>query len=110
MDKMDKSEVYSWRLEPALKADLEAAARSEKVPLSVVLERLTRDWLRQRKRQRKEHDESEQKRLRAALIACAGSYKGNGTSATNAEVRRVMGQQLMKKYRASQRRAPRQSD
>jgi hypothetical protein len=106
MNKMSKSEVYSWRLELALKADLEAAARSEKVPLSVVLERLTRDWLRQRK----EHDESEQKRLRAALMACAGSYKGDGTSATNAEVRRVMGQQLMKKYRASQRRAPRQSD
>ena len=106
MNKMSKSEVYSWRLELALKADLETAARSEKVPLSVVLERLTRDWLRQRK----EHDESEQKRLRAALMACAGSYKGDGTSATNAEVRRVMGQQLMKKYRASQRRAPRQSD
>src|SRR5262245_62641709 len=106
MDKMDKSEVYSWRLEPVLKADLEAAARSEKVPLSVVLERLTRDWLKQRK----EHDESEQKRLRAALMACAGSYKGDGTSATNAEVRRVMGQQLMKKYRASQRRAPRRLD
>ena len=106
MNKMSKSEVYSWRLELALKADLEAAARSEKVPLSVVLERLTRDWLRQRK----EHDESEQKRLRAALMACAGSYKGDGTSATNAEVRRVTGQQLMKKYRASQRRAPRQSD
>ena len=97
MNKMSKSEVYSWRLELALKADLE---------LSVVLERLTRDWLRQRK----EHDESEQKRLRAALMACAGSYKGDGTSATNAEVRRVMGQQLMNKYRASQRRAPRQSD
>jgi hypothetical protein len=106
MNKMNKSEVYRWRLTPALKAELEAAARAEKVPLSVVLERLTRDWLRQRK----EHDESEQKRLRAALMACAGSFKGPGISATNAEVRRVMGQQLMKKYRASQRRAPRQSD
>ena len=106
MNKMNKSEVYRWRLTPALKAELEAAARAEKVPLSVVLERLTRDWLRQRK----EHDESEQKRLRAALMACAGSFKGPGISATNAEVRRVMGQQLMKKYRASQGRAPRQSD
>jgi hypothetical protein len=106
MNKMNKSEVYRWRLTPALKAELEAAARAEKVPLSVVLERLTRDWLRQRK----EHDESEQKRLRAALMACAGSFKGPGISATNAEVRRVMGQQLMKNYRASQRRAPRQSD
>jgi hypothetical protein len=106
MNKMSKSEVYSWRLEPALKAELEAAARAEEVPLAVVLERLTRDWLRQRR----EQDESEQERLRAALMACAGSFKGPGRSATNAEVRRVMGQQLMKKYRASQRRAPRRSD
>jgi hypothetical protein len=106
MNKMNKSEVYSWRLEPALKAELEAAARSEKVPLSVVLERLTRDWLRQRK----EQDEEEQERLRAKVLAVAGSFKGPGISATNAEVRRVMGQQLMKKYRASQRRAQRRSD
>jgi hypothetical protein len=106
MNRMNKSEVYSWRLTSKLKEELEQAARAEKVSLSVVLELLTRDWLRQRK----EQDESEQKRLRAALMACAGSYKGDGTSATNAEVRRVMGQQLMKKYRASQRRAPRQSD
>jgi hypothetical protein len=103
---MNKSEVYSWRLTSKLKAELERAARVEKVSLSVVLERLTRDWLRKRK----EQDESEQKRLRAALMACAGSIKGPAISATNAEVRRVMGQQLMKKYRASQRRAPRQSD
>jgi hypothetical protein len=77
------------------------------VPLSVVLERLTRDWLRQRK----EQDEEEQERLRAKVLAVvAGSFKGPGISATNAEVRRVMGQQLMKKYRASQRRAQRRSD
>ena len=106
MNKMSKSEVYSWRLTSKLKAELERAARAEKVSLSVVLERLAHDWLRQRK----EQDEAEQERLRAALMACAGSFKGPAISATNAEVRRVMGQQLMKKYRASQRRAPRQSD
>ena len=106
MNKMSKSEVYSWRVTSKLKGELKQAARAEKVSLSVVLEGLTRDWLRQRK----EQDEWEQKRLRAALMACAGTVKGPGISATNTEVRRVMGQQLMKKYRASQRRAPRQSD
>ena len=75
MNKMSKSEVYSWRLSPALKAELEAAARAETVSLSVVLERLTRDWLRQRK----EQGRKEQERLRAALMACAGAYKGDGT-------------------------------
>lgn len=106
MNKTSKSEVYSWRLTAKLKAELERAAGAEKESLSVVLERLARDWLRQRK----EQDKAEQERMRAKLLAVAGSFKGLAISATNAEVRRVMGQQLMKKHRASQRRAPRQSD
>ena len=74
MNKMNKSEVYSWRLEPALKAELEVAARAEKVPLSVVLERLTRDWLRQRK----EQDEEEQERLRAKVLAARNAMQALG--------------------------------
>jgi hypothetical protein len=107
MNKISKSEVYSWRITPALKAELEAAARAERMPLSILLERITEDWLKER---RLSDDVAEQERLRAKLLAVAGSFKGPAISATNAEVRRVMGQQLMKKYRASQRRAPRRSD
>jgi hypothetical protein len=107
MNKMSKSEVYSWRLTPALKAELEAAARAEKLPLSTLLERMAEDWLRERGSL---EDEAEQERLRAALMACVGTFKGPAPSATNKRVRQVMGQQLMKKYRASQRRAPRRSD
>jgi hypothetical protein len=100
MTKMSKSEVYSWRLSPALKADLEAAARAEKTSVSAVLEHLVRDWLRERA----QVDEAEQKRMRAALLACAGTYKGDGTSATNARVREVMGEYLEAKLA---RRRPR---
>jgi hypothetical protein len=107
MNKMTKSEVYSWRLSPTLKADLEAAARAEKLPLSGLLERIAEGWLKEHK---PTGDAAEQERLRAKLLAAAGSFKGPARSATNAEVRRVMGQQLMKKYRASQRRAPRRPD
>jgi hypothetical protein len=107
MNKMSKSEVYSWRVTPALKARLEAAAHAEKVTLSTLLERITEGWLKER---RLPDYEAEQERLRAKLMAAVGSFKGPAISATNAEVRRVMGQQLMKKYRASQRRAPRRSD
>ena len=104
---MTKSEVYSWRVTPALKAQLEAAAHTEEVPLSTLLERIAENWLKER---RPSDDQAEQERLRAKLLAVAGSFKGPAISATNAEVRRVMGQQLMRKYRASQRRAPRRSD
>lgn len=106
MNKMSKSEVYSWRLTPRLKMALEAAARDEKLPLSTFLERMAEDWLKEHRSE----DEAEQQRLRAAFLAAAGSFKGPGISATNKRVRQVMGQQLMKKYRASQRRAPRRSD
>ena len=40
--------------------------------LSVVLERLTRDWLRQRR----EQDESEQERVRAAIDGVRGVVQG----------------------------------
>ena len=63
MNKMSKSEVYSWRLSPALKAELEAAARAEKIPLSALLERLALDWLKDRGRS---DDEAEKRRMRDA--------------------------------------------
>ena len=36
-----KTEVYSWRLSPDLKDDLEEAARRERVSVSRLLERMT---------------------------------------------------------------------
>lgn len=107
MNKMSKSEVYSWRLTPALKAQLEAVARQEQTTVSALLERITSDWLNKRA---PADDEAEQQRMRAAAVAASGKYKGPALSATNARVRQIMGQQLMKKWRASQRRASRRPD
>jgi hypothetical protein len=109
MNKMSKSEVYSWRLSLALKAELEAAARAEKTNVAAVLERLVRDWLATRGLSEEEHA-GQQRRMRERVIAAAGKFKGPAVSATNERVRQVMGEQLMKKWRASQRRAPRRSD
>jgi len=95
MNKMSKSEVYSWRVTPALKAELEAAARAEKISLSALLERLALDWLKDRGRS---DDKAEKRRRRAALMACAGIIQGDGESATNARVRQVMGRYLEAKY------------
>jgi hypothetical protein len=41
-----KSEVYSWRLAPDLKAELEQRAREEGIGLAALLERISREWLR----------------------------------------------------------------
>jgi hypothetical protein len=95
MNKMSKSEVYSWRVTPALKAELEAAARAEKIPLAVLLERIAEAWLKGR---RSPKEKAEQRRQRAALMACAGTYKGDGTSATNERIREVVGEYLEAKY------------
>jgi hypothetical protein len=95
MNKMSKSEVYSWRVTPALKTKLEAAARAEKIPLSALLERIAEGWL---KTHMGPGDAAEQKRVRAALMACAGTIEGDGISATNARVREVIAERLERKY------------
>jgi hypothetical protein len=113
MNKMSKSEVYSWRLSSRLKRQLEEAARDEKTSVSAVLDRIARDWLKGR---RTDRDDEEQRRLRKQLFKTIdrisaekipGAHIG---SATNERIREVMGDALMKKYRESRRRAPRRSD
>ena len=112
MNKITKSEVFNWRLSRRLKTELEAAARDEKTSVSAVLERIARDWLKGRKPR---IDDEKQRRLRKQLFKAIGEISAAGISgphigsATNERVREVMGEQLMRKYRESQRRAPRRS-
>jgi len=40
-----RSEVYSWRLSPGLKTDLERVARVRKIRVSTVLDMAVREWL-----------------------------------------------------------------
>jgi hypothetical protein len=110
MNKMSKSTTYSWRLSTDLKARLEAAARDEKTDVARILDRVVREWLAKRPRELTAEEEAEeQRRLREQLLKAAGTVSSGLGSATNAEVRRVMGEILEKKHRASQRRAPRRS-
>jgi hypothetical protein len=105
---MSKSEVYSWRVSTRLKAQLEAAAREEKADVGAILERVVREWLAKRPRPlTAEEDAEEQRRLHARARRAIGTVSIGGPSATNAEVRRVMGEILEAKHRASQKRAPR---
>ena len=70
---MSKSEVYSWRIRPDLKADIEAAARAEKTSVSALLERIVREWLGGGRRV---HDEDGQRHLHEAAAACFGTLQG----------------------------------
>ena len=110
MNKMSKREVYSWRLSTKLKTQLEAAARDEKASIDTILGRLVREWLAKRTpSEEKEDDAEQQRRLREQALRAIGTASIGLGPYTNARVREVMGEQLEKKYRASQQRAPRRS-
>jgi predicted transcriptional regulator len=110
MNKMSKSTTYSWRLSSELKARLEAAARDERTDVGTILERVIGEWLARRPRQLSAEEQAdEQRQRRERLMQAVGTVALDLPSATNAEVRKVMGEQLMKKYRESQRRAPKRA-
>ena len=71
-----KSEVYSWRLDPDLKAQLEQRAREEGIGLAALLERISRDWLRA-KADASSDDAREQARIKAAAMRAIGTLRGD---------------------------------
>jgi hypothetical protein len=89
-----KTEVYSWRLSPQLKRDLERAARDEGVPISGLLERISQDWLAERRRE----DEAAQARIWKRVERCIGAISMGGGPWTNDKVRKVIQDRLAKKY------------
>jgi hypothetical protein len=108
VSKIGKPEVYNWHLSPELKALLEAAAKDDKTTIDTILERLVCEWLKARALA-EENDEARQRALHALARLAMGTVSVGGPSATNAEVRKVMGEFLEAKHRASQRRAPRRA-
>jgi hypothetical protein len=108
MSKMSKSEVYSWRVTPALKAELEAAASAENTSVGGILERIARDWLSTRELDEGE-DAEQQRRLHERARKAMGTVSIGLGPYTNKRIREVMGEHLEKKHRASQRRAPRRT-
>jgi hypothetical protein len=97
---MNKTEVYSWRLDPDLKQRLEHAARAEKTSIGGLLDRIARDWLgRQRS---DEDDEAMQRRLRVEAARWIGSIQGNDP--TRAErAKEIVRKRIRAKHRATQR-------
>jgi hypothetical protein len=71
---MAKTEVYSWRLSPHLKSELEEAAQAQRKSLAVLLEEIAEDWLGRSRGV--EQDDEEQQRLHSAAMKFVGTISG----------------------------------
>lgn len=70
-----KTEVYSWRLSPRLKSELEEAARAERKSVSELLEHIAQDWL-QHSRGRDEGEDERQRRIHDEAMKFVGALHG----------------------------------
>src|SRR5882762_8369883 len=98
-----KTEVYSWRVSAARKAELEQEARRERTSLSALLDRVTADWLAERRNGHSD-DEAEQAAIRRRAAAAIGSIRsGDPTRSTRARelVREIIARKHAKESRAS---------
>ena len=90
---MRKTEVYSWRLTPALKAALEDAARGTGQSVGSLLEGIVKHWIERGERRRTRNEESEEDRRRSAAIrfvgAIAGANPGRAENARQAILARL---------------------
>jgi predicted DNA-binding protein len=72
---MAKSEVYSWRLSPQLKEELEQAARTGRKSMAELLTEIAETWL-ESSREPTAADDERQRRLHAAALPFIGSFQG----------------------------------
>jgi hypothetical protein len=98
---MNKTEVYSWRLDPDLKQRLEAAARDEKTSIGALLDRIARDWLG---RHRSDEDEEEvQRRLHTEAMKWIGSVRLGEGPYTRERIRaRVQARSMQRRKRVAE--------
>ncbi len=104
-----KTEVYSWRISPERKAELESEARREGISLAGLLDRITSDWLTGHRNGHAD-DAAEQAAIRKRVMATVGTiYGGDPTrsSRTSELVREIIWQKHLKE---KERNAPRRSD
>jgi hypothetical protein len=89
-----KSEVYSWRVSPVLKASLEDAARRERSSVAKLLEKIVQDHLRERGAA---SDDEEQQRLHARARRFLGAISGNDPTRSS-RVSELVRARLMRKH------------
>ena len=94
---MGKTEVYSWRVSPAVKAELEHEARREGASLATLLDRIAAEWLEARRRDGR-GDTREQARLHATAARLLGTISGG-------DARRAARARALIRARLARRRA-----
>jgi hypothetical protein len=91
-----KTEVYSWRLSPQRKAELESEARREGTSLAKLLEEITGEWLNEQRGSRN-GDEAEQAALRKRVMATVGTMRsGDPTLSTRAS--QIVRERILRKH------------
>jgi len=84
---MEKSEVYSWRLDPRLKSALEDAARAAGTSMARLLDQIVEEWLR---RDVDDGDRRAQElRIRESATKYVGSIRGRDRARAGESSRRV---------------------
>lgn len=73
---MNKTEVYSWRVDTNLKSALERVAQTEKTSVAKLLDSIVRSWL-QESSWLKGEDEQQQ-RLHSTAQECFGTLSSGG--------------------------------
>jgi hypothetical protein len=91
-----KTEVYSWRVSPQRKAELESEARREGTSLAELLEEITGNWLEEQRRSRN-GDEAEQAAIRKRAAAAIGSITG-GDPSRSSQASKLVRKILEEKY------------
>ena len=107
-----KTEVYSWRLSADRKAELEAEARREGASLSALLDRVTADWLAERRNGHSD-DEAQQAALRKRVMATVGTIRGDDptrSERTSELVQEIINKKHVKESNALARRFGRRAD
>ena len=108
---MDKTEKFSWRVEPQLKSELEALAREESTTVTEVLRRASLEYLKKRRKTEPVVDANEPARLKAVLDSIIDDARrrdpgGPPTpSATNENIRKAFAEKF--DADAKKRNAPR---
>lgn len=104
---MNKTEVYSWRLDPDLKQRLESAARDEKTSMGGLLDRIAREWLGRHWRDK--DDKALQRQLRAEIMKVVGTIR-SGDPYGSERVKEEVRAKLIAKHKRLQRDAPSRFD
>ncbi len=97
---MKKSDVYSWRVDPTLKSELEEAARTEGTSVAQLLNRIVSLWLKKTKAATVE-DEAIEYRMRQKAMRTFGSVLLDEGPYTANQIRQRVRTRLKKKHAAT---------